>query len=215
MTRLQKNKRYFTESLNVSNEIKREIETGLKVLGEIEKPIVTFFGSHKTTKADPLFEHCYNVARELGKSGYTILTGGDSGFAYAASMGAKDSETESVGLHSSLLKSDYEIGEVYSDMYSFEFLFARRFLLAAKSEALVFYPGGFSTLNEFFEYLFLMETGIVDKVPVICVGREFWQSIREWLKLFPEKAGYFTRATDLDLFTIVDEVDQVVTLVKE
>jgi predicted Rossmann-fold nucleotide-binding protein len=88
-------------------------------------------------------------------------------------------------------------------------------LLSIKSEALVFYPGGFSTLNELFEYLLLMEIGTVDSVPIICVGKEFWAGLKEWLVDAPGKLDYFTRASDLGLITIVDSVDEVLDLVKE
>lgn len=215
MSRLFKNKEFLKDASRISAEVHREINMGLTVLNKIKKPIVTFFGSHKANRENPLFEHCYTVAKHLGKDGYVILTGGDSGFAYAASLGAKDSNTETIGLQSSILKADYKIDGVFTDTYSFEFLFARRFLLALKSEALVFYPGGYATLNELFEYLLLMETNIVDTVPIICVGKEFWQGMKDWLIEEPEKSDYFTKASDLNLFTIVDTEDQVLALVKE
>ncbi|MES2409415.1 MAG: LOG family protein [Patescibacteria group bacterium] len=214
MSRLVKNKKYFEDTAKLSAEISREMTVGLDILNNIQKPIVTFFGSHKAKREEPLFEHCLNTAKRLGAMGYVVLTGGDSGFSYAASLGANESQTQSVGFHAALLKPDYLVDSLYTHSFSFEYLFARRFLLSIKSEALVFYPGGFSTLNELFEYLLLMEIGTVDSVPIICVGKQFWAGLKEWLVDSPAKLDYFTRASDLGLITIVDTVDEVVDLVK-
>jgi predicted Rossmann-fold nucleotide-binding protein len=86
-------------------------------------------------------------------------------------------------------------------------MFVRRFLLAIKSNALVFFPGGFGTLNELSEYVDLMLIDITDKVPVILVGKEFWQGFFDWLLKQPGKHKLIKKS-DLKYFTIVDSVDE-------
>lgn len=215
MSRLRRNKRYFEDANQITSEVQSEIRKGLELLAGIKQPIVTICGSHKATKDNPMFAHAYEVAKRLGRDGYAIMTGGGGGFQYAANLGAKDIGTPSIGLQSALLKKEVIDDLVFTDAYSFHFLFARRFLLAIKSEALIFYPGGYGTLNEFFEYLTLMQTGIVDPVPLVCVGKEFWSGLTLWLKDKPLTQDYLIRGADLNLITIVDEIDQVIALVKE
>lgn len=215
MSRLSRNKRYFEDAGRITSEVESEISKGLYLLSKIKQPIVTIFGSHRATKDNPFWGHAHQAAKQLGRDGYAIMTGGGSGFQYAANLGAKEVGATSIGLQAALLKKEVIDDLVFTDAFSFQFLFARRFLLAIKSEALIFYPGGYGTLNEFFEYLTLIQTGIVDRVPIICVGKEFWSGLVAWLRDKPLALEYFTHTTDPDLITIVEEVDQAIALVKE
>jgi predicted Rossmann-fold nucleotide-binding protein len=84
--------------------------------------------------------------------------------------------------------------------------------MSIKSQALIFYPGGYGTLNELFEYLVLMQTAIVDTVPIICVGREYWKGLFDWLSSNPLERDYFISPQDIKLLHIVDDQADILSL---
>ena len=128
---------------------------GLTLLNKINEPIVTFFGSHKVTPENEFYQQARHTAFELGKRGYAILSGGGPGIMHAANSGAMEAGTPSIGLRAELLEEQEVIDKIFTHKLSFHFLFTRRFVMAIKSEALVFYPGGYGTLNELFDYAVL------------------------------------------------------------
>jgi uncharacterized protein (TIGR00730 family) len=213
MEGLHKNKQYFNDSQWTVEEAGKELADGLALLEDISGRIVTIFGSHKTTPSDPFYAHCEQVARALGKEGIAIVTGGGTGIMEAANKGAMAAGTPSIGLKAALLSNEKSMDDIHTHTHEFQFLFIRRFLLSIKSDALIFYPGGYGTLNELFEYLTLIQTGIADKVPVICVGRAYWKGLFDWLKEYPLKNDYFIAdAGDIELVTLVDEGDEILAI---
>lgn len=182
MSRLHKNKQYYVDINWTTEKVHDEMESGLALLNKVDKKIITFFGSHRVKDNNEYYKHCKKLAFQLGKKRYAILTGGGPGIMRAANQGAIESGTISIGLRAELLKGEEVKDKIYTYKQSFHFLFVRRFIMSIKSEALIFYPGGFGTLNELFEYLVLMQTGIVDTVPVICVNRKYWKDLFNWLK---------------------------------
>lgn len=213
MSRLHKNKEYLNTSWTVEK-VNEEIDAGLKLLNHINEDIVTFFGSHMVMPGSEYYEHCRKVAFELGKRGYAILTGGGPGIMHAANIGAKQAGARSIGLRASLLKGEETTDNIYDHKLSFHFLFVRRFIMSIKSEALIFYPGGLGTLNELFEFGMLMQTGIVDKVPIICVNTSYWEDLFSWLKDKPLQMEFFIQGKqDLQLLNLVDEVQEIIELI--
>jgi uncharacterized protein (TIGR00730 family) len=200
----------FTKS-----EVGQEIERGLKMLSKVNNKIVTFLGSHITETSKYDYKHCKKLAYKLGKKGYAIATGGGPGIMHAANSGAKESGSSSIGIRAGLIKNEKVNGNPYTHLASFNYLFVRRFLLSIKSDALVFYPGGYGTLNELFEYVVLIETGLVDKVPIICVGKKFWLGMHEWLKKGPYKKGFFSKGLkDLNIIKYVDNSDEIIDIIE-
>ena len=97
----------------------------------------------------------------------------------------------------------------------FHFLFTRRFILSINSEALIFYPGGYGTLNELYEYIVLMQINMVDRVPIICVNREFWQGMFEWINQQPTEHGLLNYSLDNSSFLfLVDSTEEIIDIVK-
>lgn len=215
MSLLKKNKIYFDNAPWVADELKKEIDGGLAILKAVDKPLITYLGSHIAKKDEYYYKHAEKLAEALGKKGYGAVTGGQNGVVYAANEGAKRAGMPSIGFKAGLLAKDNPVNEVvFTESYSFYFVFARRFLLSIKSEALIFYPGGYGTLSELFEYVKLMQTGIVDKVPIICIGREYWAGLIEWLKNKVLAEGYLLKGeNDLELISVVDTVEEVLKIV--
>jgi len=212
MHKLDKNLEYL-EIKKTSGEVKDELESGLRVMSKINTPLVSFFGGHLAKPGDADFKHCQALATELGKRGIGVITGGGPGIMEAANLGAKIAGAPSIGVRASLIKNEEVKSPAYTDIIPCKYIFIRRFLLAIKSEALIFYPGGFGTFNELFEYVVLVQTGVADKVPVICVGKDFWNGLFEWVKKDVASRGFLTNgAHDLSLIKIVDDQDEILKI---
>ena len=86
--------------------------------------------------------------------------------------------------------------------------------MSIKSEALIFYPGGYGTLNELFEYAVLMQTGIVDTVPIICVNKEYWLGLFDWLKNNPLKEDFLINdIRDINLLHFAENFEEIKKLI--
>ena len=127
-------------------------------MSDIDGLAATFFGSHKVSRNHRYYLHARDLAATLGCAGWTILSGGGPGIMHAANSGASSVRAPSIGLKSSLLDGEQILDPIFSAEHCFHFLFVRRFVLAIRSNALIFYPGGFGTLNELFEYAVLLQT---------------------------------------------------------
>jgi uncharacterized protein (TIGR00730 family) len=213
---LRKNKQYFEHRRWASNEARNEIVDGLALLDSIDNPIVSFFGSHMVEPRSKHYKHAEKTGYALGKKGYAVVTGGGPGIMYAANAGAYRAGSPSIGIRASLIKGEKVDGSIYTHTRAYTFLFVRRFILAVKSEALIFYPGGFGTLNELFEYVVLIQTHMNDKVPLILVDKAYWKGLFAWVRKEMGKQKLLTHgAKDLDLFYFVDDVDEIVKIIEK
>lgn len=212
--KLKKNIEYFRRSDDISEEVQKELDLGLDLLNTIDNPIVSILGSHKVKKNNKYYKHCYTLAQKLGKENYAILTGGGPGIMEAANSGAFKVGGTSIGLQAALLTKEQVSNANFTLRMGLKYLFVRRFLLGIKSEALIFYPGGFGTLNELFEYLVLIQTKILDEVPIVCVNKSYWDGLFKWLKKCIGEKGLLTNKGDLNLLQFAEDVDEVIKLIK-
>jgi len=215
MARLHKNKEYYDKTEETISKSQQEITDGLALLNKIDRDIITFFGSHRISHDSEYYTHCKKVAFELGKRNYAILSGGGPGIMHAANTGATEAKAPSLGLKAELLEGENVTDPIFTDSLSFRFLFARRFIMSIKSEALIFYPGGYGTLNELFEFAVLMQTGIVDTVPIICINKQYWHGLFDWLKNNPLKKDFFIHdLEDLNLLHFADNIEDIVDIIE-
>ena len=211
---LQTNKRYFTHVNKTADSVDEEVSDGLKILNKIDRKIVSVFGTHALDENNKTYKHCEKTTYELGLRKYAILTGGGPGIMKAANTGAKKANTASIGFKAGLLKKEQSVdNSIFTHTYSFNFLFTRRFCLAIKSNALIFYPGGYGTLNEFFEYVTLIQTGMADHVPVILVDRKYWKGLFEWLKKDTLKRNFIT-TQHLKGIYFADTTEEIVKIIE-
>ncbi len=216
MLPLHKNKEYYDNTEWTIQKVREEIDSGLSLINKIDKPIVTFFGSHRVKIGSNYYNHCKNLAVELGKMGYAIMSGGGPGIMHAANSGATEAKVQSIGLPAELLKGEKVTDNIFTHTLPFHFIFARRFIMSIKSEALIFYPGGYGTLNELFEYAMLMQTSIVDTVPIICINKTYWKGLFDWLKNNPLKNDFFTDSdSDISLIKYADDLVDVISLIRK
>ena len=168
---------------------------------------ISFFGSARTTLQGDFYAHAEELARRLSKKGFAIITGGSDGVMQAANKGAFEAGGASVGLNINL-----ENSQVYNpyltEKFGFDHFFVRKVMLTYASEAYIYFPGGFGTLDEFFEIATLVQTKKIRKVPIILYGKAYWEP----LLAFIEKTLYRGYETidkgDMGLYTLVDSVDE-------
>jgi uncharacterized protein (TIGR00730 family) len=167
----------------------------------------TFFGSARCCIGDPMYDNAMALAERLVYSGFTIITGGAGGVMRAANQGAYKAGGKSVGLNIEL-PHEQESNEFLTETKTFNYFFTRKVMLAFASEVYVYFPGGFGTLDELFEILTLIQTKKIKRIPVVLVGKKYWDPI---ITLLTDHL-YHTYGTidkeDLELFTLVDSVDE-------
>ena len=192
--------------------MRRELEVGFAALADVEHG-VTIFGSARTHPQDPEYHQAVEVARRLGRAGYAIITGGGSGIMAAANEGARDVGALSIGLAIDLPFDEPENPWIDRPLH-FHYFFTRKVMFVRYASAFVVFPGGFGTLDELFEALTLIQTRKIRTFPLVLVGTEYWSPLLTWLREHVLRRGKIS-ASDLDLFTIVDETDEVVRIVTE
>lgn len=190
--------------------IQDEFVAGFSALAHLG-PAVTLFGSARLPQDHPDVVAAREVAYRLGKLGLAIISGGGPGIMEAANRGAKEAGSTSVAAN---IRLPFEKGpNPYQDIsLSFRYFFVRKVMLVKYAQAFVIFPGGFGTLDELFEVLTLQQTRKIPTFPVVLYNRSFWTPLIEWLKHSVLAAGCIS-PEDLNLFTLVDTVDDAVEAV--
>ena len=155
----------------------------------------------------------FGSARTKPRDKYAVITGGGPGIMEAANKGAAEGGGRSVGLN---IKLPFEqCGNPYSNIsVDFHYFFARKVCLAKYSTAFVYMPGGFGTMDEFFEVLTLVQTRKVPRYPLICFGRSYWSGLIKWANS-TLKRGKYISPDDTDLVTITDSPAKAVQIINE
>lgn len=195
------------------SEIAKEFTEGFKFLEDYPKS-VTFFGGNQLREDDKYYMSARTLAAKLVKElGYSVISGGGPGIMEAANRGAFEAGGSSLGL---LIKlPDGQITNKYiTAQFSAYYFFVRKVCLTFSAEAFIFFPGGFGTLDEFFEIATLIQTRKVDGVPLICVGSDYWNALKEFMKKELIARGTITEK-DLELFHITDDHDEIVKILKK
>lgn len=175
-------------------------------------PAVTIFGSARTKPADRYFKDAETTAKLLVKEGYSIITGGGPGIMEAGNKGAFENGGKSVGLNITLPQE--QEGNRYQTLsLDFHYFYARKVMFVKYASAFVCFPGGFGTLDEFFETITLIQTLKVEAFPIILYGSEFWGGLVQWLR--SQMIPNFIDPEDIDIFKVVDSPKDVVKLVKQ
>jgi uncharacterized protein (TIGR00730 family) len=169
---------------------------------------VTVFGSARTKPTDPYYKAAVAISRGLAKHQLAVITGGGPGIMEAANKGAAEGKGKSVGLNIELPFE--QKGNRYANVpINFHYFFSRKVCFVKYSMGFVFMPGGFGTLDEFFEVVTLVQTERISRFPLICFGKDYWGGLLKWAKTSLDKAGYISPG-DLDLITLTDDPDEVV-----
>ena len=177
-------------------------------------PGVTVFGSARMAPENPYYQSAVELAKGLAKNKLAIITGGGPGIMEAANKGAALAKGKSVGLNIELPHE--QKGNRYANIpIHFHYFFSRKVCFVKYSIGFVFMPGGFGTLDEFFEVLTLVQTGRIPEFPLILFGRQYWRGLIRWMKDQMQDNNAFISPGDLDLFTLTDDPQEAINVILE
>jgi uncharacterized protein (TIGR00730 family) len=176
-------------------------------------PAVTIFGSARTPVDSPYYHAAQEIARGLAQHKLAVVTGGGPGIMEAANKGAAQGGGKSVGLNIELPRE--QTGNRFANVpVHFHYFFSRKVCFVKYSMGFVYMPGGFGTLDEFFEVATLVQTGRIPQFPLIMYGSEHWKGLFAWMKSHLDKNAYI-KPEDLNLVQFVDDPKAAVDIVLE
>jgi len=174
-------------------------------------PSVTIFGSARTRPGDRYYKAAVALGKSLAKNHLPVITGGGPGIMEAANKGAAEAGGKSIGLNIELPFEQQ--GNSYANLpLHFHYFFSRKVCFVKYSVGFIYMPGGFGTLDEFFEVITLVQTQRIPKFPLILFGSAYWQGLLDWMKSTLEKDNKISKG-DLDLVTITDDPKVAVNLI--
>ncbi len=193
--------------------IMAEFVDGFDAMSAVDVPAVTIYGSARTPVDHPWYALTETISRGLAEAGYAVITGGGPGLMEAANKGASEGGGVSIGVNISL-PHEQEPNPYANFPLHFKYFFVRKVMFMKYSQAFICMPGGFGSMDELFESLTLIQTERIKPFPIILVGSDFWSGLVDWLKDTMLGSGNISRE-DLDLFTVLDDADQVVEFVRK
>ena len=175
------------------------------------KRCVSIFGSARFPETHVYSELAREVAKAFVQRGYSVMTGGGPGIMQAANRGAFEAGGQSIGVNI-ILPHEQGLNPFLTRSFKCRYFFVRKLLLVRYSEVFVFLPGGFGTLDEFFEIITLLQTGRSENRPVILIGNKYWSELLDWCRRMLIPAGTITEA-ELARIQIVDSAQEAMALV--
>jgi uncharacterized protein (TIGR00730 family) len=191
--------------------IMAEFVEGFQFLSESNRE-VTFFGSARLKKSSPWYKEAEKLGALLAKQQFTVITGGGPGIMEAGNKGAMEAGGVSIGLNIQL-PMEQRINEYVTKGRGFHYFFTRKVMLAASAQAYVYFPGGFGTLDEFFEIVTLIQTRKMQSIPVVCVGKEFWSGLFDWVQQTQVQKFKTVSSKDMKLFHVVDTAEEAYKII--
>lgn len=191
-------------------QIMAEFVAGFERLPQIQ-PSVSIFGSARIEPGHRYYALTREIARRLSDAGFSVISGGGPGLMEAANKGAFAGKSPSVGLNIHL-PEEQTANEFQDISLSFQHFFARKVMFVKYAKAYVVMPGGFGTLDELVEALTLIQTCKSVRMPIILVHSPFWAGLVDWFKQTLVTEGMIG-PEDLDLFTVVDEPQEVLDVI--
>lgn len=166
-------------------------------------PCVTVFGSARFDEDHRYYQLAREVGRALAEAGYAVMTGGGPGVMEAANRGAREAGGFSIGCNIKLPREQEP--NLYLDKFiEFHYFFVRKVMLVKYSDAFVVLPGGFGTMDELFEVGTLIQTGKLERFPVVVMGRDYFRPLGEFVRDTMVNAGTID-AVDMQLFSATDD----------
>ena len=192
--------------------IMSEFVDGFDDLSEVSNGI-TFFGGTKVKKNSKYYKAARKLAFKLAKDGYSIITGAGPGIMEAANRGAKEAGGESIGLNIEIPLQQKPNPHITKALY-FRYFFVRKVMFAKYAKAVMVFPGGFGTLDEFAEFITLIQTEKVIPFPIIVFGKSYWKGLIDWMKKSMLKSKLISKE-HINIFKMTDSIDEAVTIIKD
>jgi uncharacterized protein (TIGR00730 family) len=190
-----------------------ELKRGYSLIKKYPRS-VSILGSARYNEDNQYYKQAQSLAGKIAKElNYAVATGGGPGIMEAANRGAFEAGGVSLGFNIKLPK-EQSTNPYITESVDFEYFFTRKMLLFFSAETYIYFPGGFGTMDEFFEIITLIQTKKIPPTPVILVGREFWAPL---LKLIDEKLYREENAINLEdqnIYKIVDSEDEIIEIIR-
>ncbi len=195
--------------------IMAEFIEGFEFIADFKKKSATIWGATRFTTDNHYYKEAEKMGSLLVEEGYAVVTGGGPGIMEAGNKGAYNKGGDSIGINIQLPESQRS-NKFVNKSIEFYYFFTRKVMMSMASSVYVFFPGGYGTLDEFFEMVTLAQTKkLTHEVLIVVVGKEYWQTLSDWL----EKEVYQKRGaideSDLDLFKMVDSAEEAIEVIKE
>jgi uncharacterized protein (TIGR00730 family) len=191
--------------------IMAEFVEGFESLADIS-PAVTIFGSARAKEGDELYTKAYDLARVLGRNKFNIITGGGPGVMEAANRGAQEEGVKSVGINIQL-PFEQKPNPYINVPLSYRYFFVRKVMFIKYAIAYIVLPGGYGTLDEFFEAITLIQTRKIRPFPVILVDSSFWSSLIDWINQNMLARNTVTKE-DMAIYKVMDDPEEIVEYIK-
>ncbi|MCK5451566.1 MAG: TIGR00730 family Rossman fold protein [Candidatus Omnitrophica bacterium] len=189
-----------------------EVVDGFETLKGVGKT-VSLFGSAALPRGHEYYDLAAETTALFAKDGYSLITGGGSGVMEGASKGAHEVGGKTIGLNI-IIPSGQTVNQYTTVPMEFRYFFVRKLMFVKYSNALLVFPGGFGTLDEFFEALTLIQTEKIDPLPIVLVGTKYWKDMMSWIKGTLLKEGAIEEK-DMELFTVLDEPKEILDYVNK
>ena len=216
-TRRIEEKQYTIDHLNPAESwrifrIMAEFVDAIDTLSRVRRA-VSIFGSARVSPENPYYEKAQRLAEKLAQAGFSVITGGGPGIMEAANKGATDAGGTSVGMNIQL-PYEQKPNSYANIAINYHYFFIRKVMFVKYAMAYVILPGGFGTMDEFFEALTLIQTKHIKGFPVVLMGSEYWKGLVGWLKNTMLKEKLIDKG-DMDIFQIIDDPDDVVRYIQK
>lgn len=197
--------------------------TIMKIMGEFTQGFdflkrfhksVSIMGSARVGLQHNVYQEATDLGFKLAKAGFAVITGGGPGIMEAANKGAFEAGGRSVGINIRLA-TEQRTNQYVNESESFSFFFTRKVMLETGASVYIFFPGGFGTLDEFFEMVTLIQTKKIRPVPVILIDKEFWTPLLDWLKHTVYEQENAIAKDDMNIYHLVDNASEAYELIKE
>jgi uncharacterized protein (TIGR00730 family) len=177
-------------------------------------PCVSIFGSARTSPDSPYYKLAEEIAFQLTKKGFGIITGGGPGIMEAGNIGAKRGKGRSVGINIALPFEQEPNFFIDSDkLVTFDHFFVRKVMFMKYAQGFIVLPGGFGTFDELFEAMTLIQTRKIGRFPIVLVGHKYWDGLVQWIKSSMLESEHTISKEDLDLFSVVETAGEAVEII--
>ncbi|MCK6457775.1 MAG: TIGR00730 family Rossman fold protein [Phycisphaerae bacterium] len=193
--------------------IMAEFVEGFELLSTIGQA-VSVFGSARTLPGAPLYQKAEALGRKLVERNFGVITGGGPGIMEAANKGAFEAGGTSVGLNITL-PLEQEANRFQTHRLEFRYFFCRKVMFVKYALGLVCFPGGFGTMDEFFESMTLIQTGKIAEYPVVLMDRAYWTPLKEFMRETMLERYETISPEDLTRFLITDDVEEAADFLRE
>ncbi|MBE3064073.1 MAG: TIGR00730 family Rossman fold protein [Spirochaetes bacterium] len=193
--------------------IMAEFVDGFEMMARVP-PGISVFGSARAGPDAPYYRKAVETGQLIAEAGFSVITGGGPGIMEAANRGAKAAGGESVGLNI-ILPFEQVANPYLTKVINFRYFFVRKVMFSKYAIGLIFFPGGFGTLDEFYDTVTLIQTGKIHRLPVVLMGTDFWGGQLKWLRETALDHFGHISPEDLDLVHPTDDPAEAVRFICE